>query len=329
MGRPPCCDKSNVKKGLWTAEEDAKILAYVAIHGVGNWSLIPKKAGLNRCGKSCRLRWTNYLRPDLKHDSFSPQEEELIIQCHGIIGSRWSSIARKLPGRTDNDVKNHWNTKLKKRLMKMGIDPVTHKPVSQLLSEFRNINGHGTSSENFVRDFKTEPSNNSILTQSNSAWEMFRNTTSHESNYNSPMMFTNPTSSEFQATTPFHISSHSNHLLNGTTSSCSSSSSSASITQPNQGAQAPVTTFCWSDFLLSDPALPLDSQTQVVGSSATSNLTFVQNENFNSQGECSSQKIASKASGSCHSASSFVDEILDKDQEMLSQFPQLLNDFDY
>ncbi|KAG7563893.1 Myb domain [Arabidopsis suecica] len=318
MGRPPCCDKSNVKKGLWTEEEDAKILAYVAIHGVGNWSLIPKKAGLNRCGKSCRLRWTNYLRPDLKHDSFSPQEEELIIECHKIIGSRWSSIARKLPGRTDNDVKNHWNTKLKKKLMKMGIDPVTHKPVSQVLSEFRNISGHGNAS------FKTEPSNNSILTQSNSAWEMMRNTTTnHESYYNSSMMFTNSASSEFQ-TTPFHFSSHPNHLLSGTTSSCSSSSSSASITQPNQVPQTPVTNFYWSDFLLSDPV------PQVVGSSATSDLTYANNEHhFNNQAEYTSQNIDSKASKTCHSASSFVDEILDKDQEMLSQFPQLLNDFDY
>ncbi|CAN6911095.1 unnamed protein product [Brassica oleracea] len=193
-------------------------------------------------------------------------------------------------------------------------------PVYMVLTEFRNISGHGNSSEPFfVRNFKTEPSNNSILTQSNSAWEMMRNATSHESYHNSPMIFTHPTSSEF------HFSNHSNFPLNGATSSCSSSSSSASITQPNQGAQA----FCWSDYLLSDPVLPLSSQTQVVGSSAASNLNFNQNENFNSQGECSSQKIASKASGTRHSASSFVDEILDKDQEMLSQFPQLLNDFDY
>ncbi|XP_076896952.1 transcription factor MYB35-like [Bidens hawaiensis] len=141
MGRrPPCCDKSHVKKGPWTAEEDAKILAYVASHGIGNWTLVPQKAGLNRCGKSCRLRWTNYLRPDLKHDSFTLHEEELILRYHQAIGSRWSLIAKQLPGRTDNDVKNHWNTKLKKKLSKMGIDPITHKPFSQLLSDYGNIN---------------------------------------------------------------------------------------------------------------------------------------------------------------------------------------------
>ncbi|XP_039050636.1 transcription factor MYB35-like [Hibiscus syriacus] len=141
MVRPPCCDKLNVKKGLWSEEEDAKILAYVSKHGTGNWTAVPKKAGLRRCGKSCRLRWTNYLRPDLKHESFTPQEEELIIRLHAAIGSRWSIIAQQLPGRTDNDVKNYWNTKLKKKLSEMGIDPVTHKPFSQILADYGNIGG--------------------------------------------------------------------------------------------------------------------------------------------------------------------------------------------
>ncbi|XVF12022.1 hypothetical protein REPUB_Repub08aG0078900 [Reevesia pubescens] len=141
MVRPPCCDKLNVKKGLWTEEEDAKILAYVSKHGTGNWTDVPKKAGLRRCGKSCRLRWTNYLRPDLKRVSFTPQEEELIIRLHAAIGSRWSIIAQQLPGRTDNDVKNYWNTKLRKKLSEMGIDPVTHKPFSQILADYGNIGG--------------------------------------------------------------------------------------------------------------------------------------------------------------------------------------------
>ncbi|GMI72189.1 hypothetical protein HRI_000888200 [Hibiscus trionum] len=141
MVRPPCCDKLNVKKGLWSEEEDAKILAYVSKHGTGNWTAVPKKAGLRRCGKSCRLRWTNYLRPDLKRESFTPQEEELIILLHAAIGSRWSIIAQQLPGRTDNDVKNYWNTKLKKKLSEMGIDPVTHKPFSQILADYGNIGG--------------------------------------------------------------------------------------------------------------------------------------------------------------------------------------------
>ncbi|XAR71213.1 hypothetical protein NMG60_11028376 [Bertholletia excelsa] len=136
MGRPPCCDKSNVKRGLWTAEEDAKILAYVANHGIGNWTLVPQKAGLNRCGKSCRLRWTNYLRPDLRHDAFTQEEEQLIIDCHQAVGS-----SQTTSGRTDNDVKNYWNTKLKKKLSKMGIDPVTHKSYSQIFSDYGRIFG--------------------------------------------------------------------------------------------------------------------------------------------------------------------------------------------
>ncbi|KAF6157306.1 hypothetical protein GIB67_004244 [Kingdonia uniflora] len=98
--------QQNVKRGLWTSAEDAKILAHVSIHG----------PGLKRCGKSCRLRWTNYLRPDLNHNNFTPQEEVLIVRLHKAIGSRWSLIAMQLPGKTDKDVKNHWNTKLRNQL---------------------------------------------------------------------------------------------------------------------------------------------------------------------------------------------------------------------
>ncbi|MCL7037373.1 hypothetical protein MKW94_026673 [Papaver nudicaule] len=197
MGRPPCCDKTNVKRGLWTAEEDAKILAYVSRHGTGNWTAVPKKAGLKRCGKSCRLRWTNYLRPDLKHDTFTPQEEELIIQLHATIGSRWSLIANQLPGRTDNDVKNFWNTKLRKKLQEMGIDPVTHKPISQIIIDYGNISGLPNKTTRFGslnRDLrnafmstKAEPISSSV-TQDHSISNMTTNTTSMGMDIKTPKM---------------------------------------------------------------------------------------------------------------------------------------------
>ncbi|XP_054812885.1 transcription factor MYB102-like [Prosopis cineraria] len=133
MGRAPCCDKNGLKKGPWTPEEDAKLITYIQAHGPGNWRILPKNAGLERCGKSCRLRWTNYLRPDIKRGRFSFEEEEIIIQLHSIMGNKWSAIAARLPGRTDNEIKNYWNTHIRKRLLRMGIDPVTHAPRLDLL----------------------------------------------------------------------------------------------------------------------------------------------------------------------------------------------------
>ncbi|XP_028761591.1 transcription factor MYB41-like [Neltuma alba] len=133
MGRAPCCDKNGLKKGPWTPEEDLKLINYIQTHGPGNWRTLPKNAGLQRCGKSCRLRWTNYLRPDIKRGRFSFEEEETIIQLHSIMGNKWSAIAARLPGRTDNEIKNYWNTHIRKRLLRMGIDPVTHAPRLDLL----------------------------------------------------------------------------------------------------------------------------------------------------------------------------------------------------
>ncbi|XP_023895609.1 transcription factor RAX3 [Quercus suber] len=118
MGRAPCCDKANVKKGPWSPEEDATLKAYIEQNGTGgNWIALPQKIGLKRCGKSCRLRWLNYLRPNIKHGGFSEEEENIICSLYVSIGSRWSIIAGQLPGRTDNDIKNYWNTRLKKKLL--------------------------------------------------------------------------------------------------------------------------------------------------------------------------------------------------------------------
>ncbi|GER51487.1 myb domain protein 106 [Striga asiatica] len=98
--------------------------------------------GLRRCGKSCRLRWANYLRPDIERGKFTLQEDETIIQLHALLGNRWSTIATHLPKRTDNQIKNYWNTHLKKRLIKIGIDPVTHKPNGQAQSKDSHIIRH-------------------------------------------------------------------------------------------------------------------------------------------------------------------------------------------
>ncbi|MFS7925281.1 putative transcription factor MYB-HB-like family [Helianthus anomalus] len=127
MGRAPCCEKTGLKRGPWTQEEDELLVEYIKKNGHGSWRSLPKLAGLLRCGKSCRLRWTNYLRPDIKRGPFSPEEEKLVIQLHAILGNRWAAIAAQMPGRTDNEIKNLWNTHLRKRLLSIGIDPQTHE----------------------------------------------------------------------------------------------------------------------------------------------------------------------------------------------------------
>ncbi|XP_062226258.1 transcription factor LAF1-like [Phragmites australis] len=112
------CQKPKVqyRKGLWSPEEDEKLRDYILRYGHGCWSALPAKAGLQRNGKSCRLRWINYLRPGLKHGMLSREEEETVMNLHATLGNKWSQIARHLPGRTDNEVKNYWNSYLKKRV---------------------------------------------------------------------------------------------------------------------------------------------------------------------------------------------------------------------
>ncbi|KAK7263514.1 hypothetical protein RJT34_31105 [Clitoria ternatea] len=104
-----------LKKGPWTTEEDTLLREHVLRHGEGNWNSVKRISGLARCGKSCRLRWNNHLRPDLKKGSFSEEEEDTIIKLHAKLGNKWALMAARLPGRTDNEIKNFWNARMKKR----------------------------------------------------------------------------------------------------------------------------------------------------------------------------------------------------------------------
>ncbi|XP_052135502.1 transcription factor MYB60-like [Oryza glaberrima] len=127
MGRPPCCDNGvGVKKGPWTPEEDIILVSYIQQHGPGNWRSVPENTGLMRCSKSCRLRWTNYLRPGIKRGNFTPHEEGIIIHLQALLGNKWAAIASYLPQRTDNDIKNYWNTHLKKKVKRLQQQQQSH-----------------------------------------------------------------------------------------------------------------------------------------------------------------------------------------------------------
>ncbi|KAH7867065.1 hypothetical protein Vadar_028482 [Vaccinium darrowii] len=112
----PAGKKEMMNRGAWTAEEDRKLAEVIEIHGPKRWKKIAAKAGLDRCGKSCRLRWMNYLRPNIKRGNITDQEEDLILRLHKLLGNRWSLIAGRLPGRTDNEIKNYWNSHLSKKI---------------------------------------------------------------------------------------------------------------------------------------------------------------------------------------------------------------------
>lgn len=141
-----------LRKGTWSKEEDQLLRRCIEKFGEGKWSQVPLKAGLNRCGKSCRLRWLDYLQPNIKRGDFEPDELDLIIRMHKLLGNRWSLIAGRLPGRTANDIKNYYNTHLKKNsFFKYDTDQEEQVVVIEKLDN--NINDHCPRFKNVNADF--------------------------------------------------------------------------------------------------------------------------------------------------------------------------------
>ncbi|XP_028787008.1 transcription factor MYB108-like [Neltuma alba] len=115
-------DDLDLRRGPWTVDEDLTLINYITTHGEGRWNSLARSAGLKRTGKSCRLRWLNYLRPDVRRGNITLEEQLLILELHSRWGNRWSKIAQFLPGRTDNEIKNYWRTRVQKHAKQLKCD---------------------------------------------------------------------------------------------------------------------------------------------------------------------------------------------------------------
>ncbi|XP_030521703.1 transcription factor MYB35-like [Rhodamnia argentea] len=312
--RPPCADKTNNGRGPWATEEDPRMI----VQGNGNWSLAPRRAGLRRCGKSCKPRWSSYHQPDSKHEIFTPQEEELIIRLHVIIGSRWSIIAQQLPGRTDNDVKNHWNTKLRKKLKEMGIDPVTHKPFSQVLRDYGNIGGTPRESRIGSSD---QPQAFSDLNTRQMPPKVASRTETDTARDNHSLDLLAQLHTIKLVTEASTCSAHGERTFmpSDTSSSPPTSSSSA-------GSAAPQSFFSWSDFLIEDAALPAELSNEGIRMRPQDGeVDREAGEESNGTGGFHKNGTSNGLKGSSIPSSdgSFVESILSQNEEMFMEFPEL------
>ncbi|XP_076902436.1 transcription factor MYB35-like [Bidens hawaiensis] len=322
MVRPSCYDKINMKQGSWNEEEDAQMLAFVTKQPTSSWQVgAPRKPGLRRCAKSCKLRKTNVTRNDnTRHENFTPQEEELIIKLHSAIGSRWPIIAQQLPGRTDNDVKNYWNTKLKKKLSSMGIDPVTHRPFSQMLADYGNISGltrtktrmGSLSRENKNTFFITSQDQTQQLPTPEHLFPSFNNNVKMEP---SEVIKTDSLDllTQLQAITHGKDSS-TNHETSFTQFqvSVASSSSSSSSSCSTLNEMTPQQPFNWRDFLVENA--------QDGNAGNDEKLTFEGNTPL-------MNGVTETMENACDG--SFVEGMLDGEDDMFLDFPGLLGEQSY
>nr|GEY97683.1 transcription factor MYB35-like [Tanacetum cinerariifolium] len=316
-----------MRKGAWNEEDDTQMLAFVTKQPTSNWQIgAPRKQGIRRCsGKSCKLRKTNVTKNDhIRQESFTPQEEELIIKLHSAIGSRWPVIAQQLPGRTDNDVKNYWNTKLKKKLSAMGIDPVTHRPFSQMLADYGNISGltrtqirMGSLSRDNKNTFFT--SNQEII-QQETLFPNFNNNVKMEP----PEVIKTDSLdllTQLQAITHCQDSS-TNHEISFTQFhvSVASSSSSSSSTCSTLNEMTPQQTFNWRDFLIEN-SQDGNVNDDKLNFEAIGGIELVKGNTASTNG------VKETTEEACDG--SFVEAMLDGENDMLLDFPGLLGEPSY
>ncbi|XP_022864871.1 transcription factor MYB35 isoform X2 [Olea europaea var. sylvestris] len=290
MVKTTCLDK---QKEHWNQEENGKLFS-----------------GLRKCGKSCRQKWAKNQKTDTRNESFSPQEEELIIKLHAAIGSRWPIIAQQLPGRTDNDVKTLWNTKLRKKLSAMGIDPVTHKPFSQILADYGNIGAFPKARMQFTSSMmlkSEQPQKHNQQTCPNV--EPFKDNSLH-------------LYSQFQAINLVTDSTNYTIPPQSFMTECASSSTSPSSTMN----QASTSSFNWSDFLLQDVLVP-DQENAVILAQNHANTEEKQDyeaaEDKNNETSLYALENLSSSNGS------FVEAMIARQDEMFLQFPTLYEEPSY
>ncbi|GLJ45381.1 hypothetical protein SUGI_0955290 [Cryptomeria japonica] len=177
--------RHNVIKGQWTAEEDRLLINLVEQYGLRKWSQVAQML-TGRVGKQCRERWHNHLRPDIKRDVWTEEEERMIVRAHGDLGNKWAEIAKRLPGRTENAIKNHWNATKRRqsgrRRCRRALDG-SHERSSILEEYIKSLNPPQTGKDKDDESF-CSPHNEYTTTNSNDSISI---SSSHHQQFSSPL----------------------------------------------------------------------------------------------------------------------------------------------